>query len=284
MSLALLSAPAWGEDAGRVFSDPFRAGEGHGPTMVALPAGAFVMGAEPGDPAYNPKDVPHRVELSGFAIARDETTNAAFVRFLNANDSTPDSVADLVDIAGAPGLRWNSATGAFAARDGHAQRPVTGVSWPGAMAYARWLSRRTGHAYTLPSEAQWEYAASTGGATAANCKGAPGPSRPREARAGAANDHGLRHMVGNVWEWTLDCYQADFYFHAPRRDPRFFDPHCLAPIIRGGSFRDGPAMCSASYRVNYWWRGHLDGIGFRVVRHLSPRRVTSSHRPGDGDG
>lgn len=270
-------------NGGQRFCDMFRSSDVCGPAMMALPGGHFVMGAQPGAPSYNPMDVPHLVEVSGFAIARDETSNAAYARFLN--DATPDPAAlgKLIDVAAAPGLHWDPAARAFAAADGHAERPVTAVTWNGALAYARWLNRRTGHTYTLPTEAQWEYAASADGA-ASNCAGSPGPSRAYAAAAGSANAHDLRHMVGNVWEWTLDCYRADFYFYSPRRDPRFLDRDCLTPIIRGGSFRDGPAMCNATYRVNYWWRGHPDGIGFRVARRLSAPETAAADGPGGQDG
>jgi formylglycine-generating enzyme required for sulfatase activity len=152
--------------------------------------------------------------------------------------------------------------------------PVVGVSWQGAIAYGRWLSSQTGRDYRLPTEAEWERAARAGSAGTwpwgeaapagqLNCGGADG----RLAAVGsyAANAYGVFDLLGNAWEWTLDCFALDFYFYSPTHDPRLLDPACLTPGIRGGSFRDSPEMCRPGYRVNFWWRG-APSIGFRVVR------------------
>jgi formylglycine-generating enzyme required for sulfatase activity len=270
MSLALLAACAvLGAPAG-VFRDAFRDGRGCGPEMVRVPAGAFRMGSPPGVLGARALEVPHRVELGAFAIGRHEVTNAEYARFLDEVENRDEEGLPFVD---PEGEALHAKDGRFRPAPGAERHPVVGVSWRGALAYGRWLSRKTGRSYGLPTEAQWERAARVGTADAwpggeaaggpLNCAGPEGRLAP--AGTHPADAHGVFDLLGNAWEWTLDCFALDFYFYAPRRDPRLLDPACLAPGIRGGSFQDSPEMCRPGYRVNFWWRG-APSIGFRVVR------------------
>lgn len=264
--LFLGAAPAAAADGWR---DAFVGSDGRGPEMVSVPGGEFTMGTRPGHPAYEAMTVAHRVTLSGFAIARHEVTVAEFARFLADAAAAPQEARAYLTLDATDGIAWRT-DGVHVAPE-MASMPATAVTWQGAVAYAGWLAAHTGHAYRLPTEAEWEYAARL------NRAGAPGPDlhcgRGDErgalpAAMGRPGALGLRHMAGNVWEWVLDCHRADFYHFAPRRDPRLFDSQCLAPVIRGGSFRDGPVLCNAEYRANFWAGGHPDGIGFRVAREL----------------
>ena len=265
---------------GSAWRDPFQDGSGRrGPEMVAVPGGSFLMGSLPRDPEYHTTEVPHAVELSGFALGRYEVTWEEIADLLN-EEGNDDGGVPRVDLTweGA-GLRFED--GVFRPAPGAARLPVTGISWRGALAYAEWLSEKTGESYTLPTEAQWEWAARAGTDTVwpwghtfdssrLNCSGGP------EARLDPVGSHppdarGIHDLLGNVWEWTLDCFSPDFYFYAPVREPRLLDPCCLAPGIRGGSFRDPAGYCRPGYRINFWWRGFPEGIGFRVARRLERR-------------
>ena len=102
------------------------------------------------------------------------------------------------------------------------RRPVINVSWDDAQAYVKWLSKTTGKPYRLLSEAAYEYAARAGtqtnypwgdeielkGEPMANCVGCGGQWAGRTVPVGsfAANAFGLYDMIGNVWEWTEDCW------------------------------------------------------------------------------
>lgn len=279
--LALMTLAWAGTASGAVpegfWRDPFQDGSGRrGPEMVIVPGGHFLMGSLPRDPEYHMSEVPHAVELSGFALGRYEVTWEEIAEFLNeaGND---DGGVPWVDLSSeSAGLRLED--GVFRLAPGAARLPVTGISWRGALEYAEWLSRKTGEIYELPTEAQWEWAARAETDTVwpwgnsfdpsrLNCSGGaearlmPVGSYPPEA-------NGVYDLLGNAWEWTLDCFAGDFYFYAPVHDPRLLDPCCLAPGIRGGSFRDPSSFCHPAYRINYWWRGFPGGIGFRVARRL----------------
>src|SRR5205823_12154354 len=107
---------------------------------------------------------------------------------------------------------------------GRGRRPVINVSWDDAKAYAAWLANRTGKAYRLLSEAEWEYAARAGTTTVyfwgdaignnnANCDGCGSQWDKRQtAPVGSfkSNAFGLYDMAGNVWQWVQDCYHADY--------------------------------------------------------------------------
>lgn len=261
------------------FQDRFLDGSPRtGPPLLALPGGEFLMGSRPGDPAFNTHNVAHRVVLTPFAVGRFSVTNEEYATFLN--DLAPNRSAEdeLVQVNAVPGLTIPPEGHPVSVPDGSAKLPVTGVTWTGALAYAHWLSEKTGKVYVLPSEAQWEYAA-RGGATTIwpwgdefdesriNCGRTDG--RIQAESELSANGFGVRGTPGNVWEWVVDCLDTDFFFYSPTRDPANLDPACKAPMIRGGSFRDPPVHCSPGYRINFFARGFAGAIGFRVVRRMS---------------
>ncbi len=241
LAAALGVAAAAGPAGAAPWHDAFRDGSGRaGPALAALRGGAFVMGTPPGTPGYRLETIPHPVVLAPFAIARGAVSNGQFAAFLADPALAPaDRAAYARRAPGAPGA------------------PVTGVSWAAARAYARWLSARTGRAYALPSEAQWEYAAR---AAAADSRGAP-----------------IVGMPGALWEWTGDCFDLRLYLHSPLHDPRVLDPACPTPAVRGGP-TDGAPRGSAVLRADYFAAG-APTIGFRLVRRLS---AADAARPAAG--
>lgn len=265
----------------KLIRDHFRDNSGRsGPQLVALKGGEFIMGTRPSDPAYNTRNVPHRVVLSPFAIGQFQITNEEFAMFLNDRRLSLEQTDALIQVNLTPGLSIPESGHPVSVKTGAAGLPVTGVSWQGALAYARWLSEMTGHIYALPSEAQWEYCARADSKTIwpwgdvfdrskINCDRPISMLGAEPASRLFQNAFGLYGIPGNVWEWTLDCLNVMFYFHAPSRDPVFLDPSCPAPMIRGGSFRTPQYQCSPGYRVNYFSIGHWDSIGFRVMRRMT---------------
>ena len=150
---------------------------------------------------------------------------------------------------------------------GRGKRPVINVSWNDAQAYVQWLSNKTGAEYHLLSESEWEYVARAGTSTArywgesssAQCRYANGADEtarryhrnlPIEecddghyhtASVGtyAANAFGLHDMLGNVWEWTQDCW-IDNYHNISGDGSARESGDCSKRVFRGGSLEQWP--------------------------------------------
>ncbi|MGS0741510.1 formylglycine-generating enzyme family protein [Glaciimonas sp. GG7] len=248
-----------------LFRDTFNDGQRVGPVMIALPGGATSIG-----------DIPHEVHLTPFAIAKDAASNNEFVAFLNAvGDTDASGIGFLVPRAhGCADIERQHHH--FQVIAGKEQLPVTGISWSAALAYAAWLSTQTGKYYFLPTEAQWEYAARAGSnttwpwgndfdSTLALCNASGEFAAPGPVGSYPPNAYGLNDMVGNVWQWTADCFPPDLRALGVE-NPSDFHADCKTPGIRGGAAGNPLLQCRPGFRVNYWWRGSPTNLGFRVVR------------------
>lgn len=240
------------------FRDPLKSG-GEGPLMTWIPAGEFTMGSRisTSDPDQHPQ---HRVRLAQFAIGVYEVTIAEYRRFANATGRK------MPNIAGAAGAD-------------EAEFPMFYVSWNEALAYAQWLSDQTGKAYSLPSEAQWEYAARAGtdlaywwgrrlGRSNAHCFACDtglDPRRPTAIGRFKPNPFGLYDTSGNVQEWVYDCYHGT-YKNAPDDGSVFEGGDCTVRVLRGGSYSSGPEALRNASRDKFRFDKGNDGTGFRVVR------------------
>ena len=160
---------------------------------------------------------------------------------------------------------------------GRGDRPVINISWRDAQQYVAWLSQITGESYRLPSEAEWEYAARAGTTTAyywgdgvddgqANCDGCGGDDR-QTAPVGSfqPSDFGLYDMLGNIWEWTLDCWNAG-YANSPTDGAAWQSGDCSVRVVRGGSWTSNPHILRSAFRANSSTDRRSYGIGFRVAR------------------
>jgi formylglycine-generating enzyme len=273
------------------------------PEMVPIPAGSFVMGVVSGEEArenlsdqFRHRSEPaHTVKVSRFAASKFEVTRAQYRTFA---ESTQRATEGCFVWTGAqfdldPGKSWRNP--GYVQDDVH---PVSCVSWEDAAAYTTWLSARTGKPYRLLSEAEWEYAARGGTATTrfwgdesnAACEYANGADESTRAHvAGAStwavalcndkhaytapagsfrpNAFGLYDVLGNVEEWTQDCWNAN-YSTAPVDGTAAASGDCGLRIARGGSWHDGPVGVRAAYRVGSPTTIRVYSRGFRIARDM----------------
>ena len=162
--------------------------------------------------------------------------------------------------------------------------PVDRACWTDGMDFCKKLSEKTGRAYRLPSEAEWEYACRAGSATpfyfgptlttnlanyvgehtyAAEPKGiyrhstTPGGSFP-------PNAFGLYDMHGNLWEWCADSWHED-YTGAPLDGSAWVERGAHSRVVRGGSWHETPAHCRSAVRLKYDQAERDDFVGFRLA-------------------
>jgi formylglycine-generating enzyme required for sulfatase activity len=153
------------------------------------------------------------------------------------------------------------------------RRPVETVSWFDAQEFCRRLSRRTGRTYTLPSEAQWEYACRAGtttpyafGSSLSERQANVSTTETTEVGIFPANAWGLHDMHGNVWEWCADHWHEN-YVGAPEDGGAWLDPNadaCEPRLLRGGSWYSHPQYCRSAYRLRIHPDARNDIMGFRV--------------------
>jgi len=167
----------------------------------------------------------------------------------------------------------------FSQDDNH---PVVCVSWNEAQAFAKWLSKKTGYKFRLPTEAEWEYACRSGGkkvkyATStgdlshdlANYDGTGGRDRWKHtAPVGGfpKNPLGLYDMSGNVWEWCRDWYDKDYYRKSLRDNPKGPSTGSRR-VYRGGSWACfAQFFLRCAYRINDSPEYRYFNLGFRLLR------------------
>jgi formylglycine-generating enzyme required for sulfatase activity len=245
------------------------------PEMVRLPAGTFEMGSAPeerqreGVPAVwaAAEGPPHKVTIGqAFSMARYEVTLGEFAMFVQA---TGYAMGDSC---------WRNP----GFEQGY-QEPVTCVSWSDARAYAAWLGRTTGRTYRLPTEAEWEYAARAGTTTTrywgddlqdvcayANVletvvRCVDGYNHTAPVGEFKPNGFRLYDMLGNVAEWTEDCWTAG-YDGAPVDGSARLSGNCALRIVRGGSWNAEPWRVRAAARSGISAGTRNGEVGFRLVR------------------
>jgi len=274
------------------------------PRLVSVPAGCFQMGSPETESGHNPDESQHRVCVKGFQLSKYEVTLEEFKHFVVTANYQTDAEKNLFESGcwsyeKSPENPWDWRSwaswkqpiqGAFAMKD----HPVTCVSLNDVTAYINWLNQETGQTYRLPTEAEWEYAARGGTATARywgtnadiGCAYAnvadvtqSGPVHWPEmhncqdgsffaAKVGSlkANSFGLHDMLGNVWEWVCSKYDEKY---------QGAEAQCLAKeamgddvfiVIRGGGWNADPSRLRAAYRTSGTAWTRQANLGFRLVK------------------
>jgi formylglycine-generating enzyme required for sulfatase activity len=277
------------------------------PELIVVPAGSFTMGSPPSEEGRFDTEGPQHVVVikRPFAIGVYDVTVGEYRKFIRATGRVATDGCRVYDptfidpqLVRVRGRNWQ--------RPGFPQtdrNPVVCITLEDTRAYVNWLNDKVVRAlgapggsglYRLPTEAEWEYAARAGtttpfywGATMHRSDANFGPDEMRFAPMvkGAdrwgytspvgsfpANPFGLFDMSGNAWNFTQDCWHAN-YDGAPGDGSARTEPKCDERVVRGGSWLK-PAAGERSAKRGEGRPGDLKGhqeIGFRVVRDLYPR-------------
>lgn len=272
--------------------------------MTPIPGGEFTMGSPESEAEHKRDESPqHKVKISPFWMGTYEVTWDQFLLFVYPDDEkklrethpTDAALNQLTDAVTRPSKPYVDMSFGM----GKAGYPAIAMTQHGANKFCHWLSAKTGHFYRLPTEAEWEYACRAGTTTAysfGNNAGKLGEygwffdnsnSKYQKVGKKKPNPWGLYDMHGNVTEWVLDQYSADFY-KAQAALGTVTDPWNKATMpyphsARGGSWDDdAPALRSAARRGSdrswkmtdpqlpkgKWYHTDAQFIGFRIVRPL----------------
>jgi formylglycine-generating enzyme required for sulfatase activity len=250
-----------------------------GVALKLIPAGTFLMGSPWGEGEAN-ESPQHKVTISRpFYLGIHPVTQGQYAKLMGKNPS------------------YFAATGGGkdkVARMDTSQFPVESVNWYEAAQFCNALSKAEGHdpcykiqgerveiaggnGFRLPTEAEWEYACRAGTSTAYSFEGGEkelgnyawfdknSGGRPHVVGETKANKFGLHDMHGNVWEWTWDTYEADYYLRSPDVDP-IGPAQATYRVFRGGGWRGEPHNCRSTDRDRST-PGYRDSfLGFRVAR------------------
>jgi formylglycine-generating enzyme required for sulfatase activity len=273
--------------------------------MTPIPGGEFVMGSPDSEAERKADEGPQvKVKLSPFWMGTYEVTWDQFLLFVYPDDEknlretfpTEAELNELTDAVTRPSkpymdMSFGMGKGGF---------PAIAMTQHAANKFCHWLSAKTGHFYRLPTEAEWEYACRAGTTTAYSFGNDADKlddygwffdnSNSKYQRVGRKkpNAWGLYDMHGNVTEWVLDQYQADFYATqaaaGPVTDPWLRATQPYPHSVRGGSWDDDAAALRSAARrgsdrswkmtdpqlpKGKWYFTDSQIIGFRVVRPLT---------------
>ena len=194
----------------------------------------------------------HRVNIQSFAIGKYEVTQEQWYAVMGNNPSSNKGRT----------------------------LPVESVSWNDTQLFVQKLSQKTGFNYRLPSEAEWEYAARAGSTTSffwgEDAKQSSNYSWHHVNSAGESqhvglkkpNQFGLYDMIGNVLEWTQDCWHEN-YIGAPTNGSAWMIVECSTWVLRGGShWQSRSQELRSAYRATFRREKSFPSAGFRVARDL----------------
>jgi formylglycine-generating enzyme required for sulfatase activity len=232
--------------------------------MVLIPAGEFQMGSPDGEGSTD-EHPQHRVYLDTYYMDKFEVSVSRYAEFMRSTGRRAPQHWDQVN------------TGK------HGNLPVVGVNWHDAEAYCRWAGK------LLPTEAEWEKAArGIDGRTYpwGNEQPTPGLANfgkdyvetietiydkrlaPVDSYEAGNSPYGLHHMAGNVWEWTADWYDEQYYRNSPRKNAQGPSKGDYK-VIRGGSWFNAPALVRSADRGRLTPSVRLDSLGFRCAQDSS---------------
>ena len=225
--------------------------------MVLIPAGEFMMGSPDSDKDAQPNEKPqHRVRISKpFYLGKYLVTQE----------------------------QWEAVMGSSPSNFKGPKNPVEQVSWDDCQGFVEKLNAKVGGGkFSLPTEAQWEYACRAG-STGKYCFGdeesglgeyawysANSESKTHAVGEKKPNAWGLYDMHGNVWQWCQDWYDGGYYANSPTDEPTGPSGGAFR-VLRGGSWADPARGCRSADRGRFTPQGRGNNLGLRVSRVLADK-------------
>lgn len=235
--------------------------------MITIPSASFQMGCDPNTDyicAYVPEEKQHLVAIDSFKIDKHEVTTAQYTQCVTAGVCSDPIIGGLMHYGNPEAKNF----------------PINGVNWYQAKKYCQWQGAR------LPTSAEWELAARgtdnrtyPWGNSEPNCKVAvmdrenagylgcgTGDTLDVGSKPQGASPYGVMDMAGNVWEWTSDWYDTEYYYSSPKNNPKG-PKHGELKITRGGDFmsRQGYELRTTG-RFPYYPSNPSPAIGFRCAK------------------
>ncbi len=235
--------------------------------MKIIPGGVYFRGSNDGARDEIPR---HKISLSSFAMDVHPITNEQFVRFLESMGGEKD--CDNNDIIRLRDSRIKRSAGKLTIESGYSKHPVVGVTWYGAVAYAKWVGKR------IPTEAEWEIACMGGVDAALYASGEDidhsqanfFSSDTTAVKSYPSNNGGLYDMAGNVYEWCYDWYAYNYYDTSLQEPENPLGPQQgVYRVLRGGCWKSlkEDLRCAHRHRNN---PGAVNSTyGFRCATDVS---------------
>ena len=258
--------------------------------MVPIPAGTFVMGSATGEKGRDEDEGPQKkVAISPFWMGAYEVTYEEYNSFFQDEASSQNIEADAVTRPSQPYIDFTLGMGKVGGF------PANSMQQYGALMYCRWLYKKTGIFFRLPTEAEWEYAARAGSdktyffgnndADLSQYAWYAKNSGNKYHKVGELkpNAWGLYDILGNVGEWTLDQYEANYFdsVAVDAKDPVIKPTKRYPRTVKGGAYRDEAKDLRPANRLmsdpvwnrrdpqiprSKWWNADAPFVGFRIIR------------------
>lgn len=259
--------------------------------MVPVKGGIFKMGSNVNEKGREPDEGPAKeVSISSFWMGAHEVTYDEYDAFFKDETFTRNQPAP--DAITRPSPPYIDLTLGMGKQGGF---PASSMSQYGALMYCRWLYKKTGIFYRLPTEAEWEYACRAGSSTSyffgndttglSNYAWYINNSENKYHKTGLKlpNALGLYDIAGNVSEWTLDQYDEDYFKKQEKylKDPIVTPTSRHPRTLKGGNYQDGATSLRSANRLksnrdwnrrdpqiprSRWWNADAPFIGFRIIR------------------
>jgi sulfatase modifying factor 1 len=266
--------------------------------MTPIPAGEFVMGSAPSDTNAQKDEFPqHKVYVDAFWMGTHEIPWSIYELFLDKNfeaDMSENAIPSEVDGVTRPSTPYLDMTFGM----GKENKPALAMTQYNAIQFCKWLYKKTGIFYRLPTEAEWEYAARAGKTTAFFFGDNPDQlsdyawygdnsgNGTHDIGQKKPNPWGLYDILGNVMEWTYDKYLPTYQVANPKtavKNPMVKADELYPMVLRGGHFRSNAEDLRSAKRFastpvwkqldpqipkSKWWFPEAPFVGLRVVRPL----------------